>query len=166
MSESGAGIATCPSSNLFLGSGFFNLAQADRHGVRTGLGTDIGAGTSFSMLHTAGLAYQAALAHGHALDPFRALYLATAGSADLLHKADRVGSLEPGQEADFVVLDCAATPLLGRRTKAATLAERLFALQILGDDRAIRSTYIMGQRAWDRQSGFASFDRQSVSLQK
>ena len=150
LAETGAGIAVCPSSNLFLGSGFFDFGQAETHGVRLGVGTDIGAGTSFSMLHTVGLAYQAALARGSALDPFRALWLATAGSAALLHITDRVGSLEPGQEADFIVLDDAATPLLARRTSGASLAERLFALQILGDDRAIRKTYIMGDCIWNR----------------
>jgi guanine deaminase len=148
--ESGAGIAVCPSSNLFLGSGLFDFGQADRHRVRLGLGTDIGAGTSFSMLYTAGQAYQAALSRQDRLDPFRALYLATAGSAALLHIADRVGGLEPGQEADFAVLDDAATPLLARRTNGATLAERLFAMQILGDDRAVARTYIMGQCAWSK----------------
>lgn len=153
LAESGAGIAVCPSSNLFLGSGFFNFGQACDHGVRTGLGTDIGAGTSFSMLHTAGLAYQAALARGHALDPFRALWLTTAGSAALLHIADRVGALEVGQEADFVLLDDRATPLLTRRTREASLAERLFALQILGDDRAVARTYVMGECAWHRDGG-------------
>jgi guanine deaminase len=150
LQQSGAGIAVCPSSNLFLGSGFFDFGLNDTHKVRLGLGTDVGAGTSFSMLHTAGLAYQAALARGQALDPFRALYLATAGSAALLHIGDLVGALEPGQEADFVVLDAAATPLLARRTAGADLATRLFALQILGDDRAIAATYIMGERAWSR----------------
>ena len=148
LAETGAGIAVCPSSNLFLGSGFFDFGQADAHGVAFGLGTDVGAGTTFSMLHTAGLAYQAALARDYPLDPFRALYLATAGSAALLHIADRVGALEVGQEADFVVLDCAATPLLARRTAGAGLAERLFALQILADDRAIARTYVMGDCAW------------------
>ncbi|MBA3054138.1 MAG: guanine deaminase [Sphingomonadales bacterium] len=156
LAQSGAGIAICPSSNLFLGSGFFNFGQADAHGFRTGLGSDIGAGTSFSMLHTAGLAYQAALARGDPVDPFRALYLATAGSAALLHIADRVGSLEVGAEADFAVLDCAATPLLARRTAGASLAERLFALQILGDDRAISRTYVMGDCAWDKAAGRGS----------
>lgn len=147
MQDSGAGIAICPTSNLFLGSGFFDFSQAARYGMKLGLGTDVGAGTSFSMLHTAGVAYQAAQMRGHRLDPFRALYLATAGSAALLHIGNRVGGLLPGQEADFVVLDCAATPLLARRTAGADLAERLFALQILGDDRVIAATYIMGQRA-------------------
>ncbi|MCI4592579.1 guanine deaminase [Sphingobium sp. BYY-5] len=150
LAESGAGIATCPSSNLFLGSGFFDFGQADAHGVRIGIGTDVGAGTSFSLLHTAGLAYQAALSRHYPLDPFRALYLATAGSAALLHIADRVGGLEPGQEADFVVLDSESTPLLARRTRNAPLADRLFALQILGDDRAVARTYIMGDCAWER----------------
>lgn len=148
MAQTGAGIAVCPSSNLFLGPGFFDFGQAADHRVKLGLGSDIGAGTSLSMLHTAGLAYQAAQARGHALDPFRALYLATAGGAALLHIEDRVGALEPGQEADFIVLDPAATPLLARRTRGAGLAERLFALQILGDDRAIAATYLMGTRAW------------------
>ncbi|MCJ2183472.1 guanine deaminase [Novosphingobium sp. 1949] len=149
--ESGAGIAVCPSSNLFLGSGHFNFGQADRIGVRLGLGTDIGAGTTFSMLHTAGLAYQVALAREERMDPFRALWLATGGSARLLGIADKVGALEEGQEADFAVLDAGATPLLARRTRDAALAERLFALQILGDDRAIARTYILGQCAWQRK---------------
>ena len=154
--DSGAGIAVCPSSNLFLGSGFFDFGQADRRKVRLGLGTDVGAGTSFSMLRTAGLAYQAALARGDPLDPFRALFLTTAGSAALLHIDDRVGSLEPGQEADFVVLDDAATPLLARRTADRGLAERLFALQILGDDRAIARTYVLGECAWKRDAPIRS----------
>ncbi len=152
LAETGAGIAVCPSSNLFLGSGFFHFAQADRHGVKLGLGTDIGAGTTFSMLHTAGLAYQAGLAREYPLDPFRALWLATGGSAALLHIEDKIGALEVGQEADFVVLDDASTPLLARRTAGVPLAARLFALQILGDDRAVRRTYIMGNLAWDRDA--------------
>jgi len=150
LAETGAGVAVCPSSNLFLGSGFFDFRQADAHGVTFGLGTDVGAGTTFSMLHTSGLAYQAALARDYPLDPFRALYLATAGSAALLHIGDRIGALEVGQEADFVILDCAATPLLARRTAGAGLAERLFALQILADDRAIARTYVLGDCAWTR----------------
>ncbi len=153
IAEAGAGIAVCPTSNLFLGSGFFDFGQADAHGMRLGLGSDIGAGTSFSMLHTAGVAYQAALAREVRLDPFRALYLATAGSAGLLGIADRVGGLQPGQEADFVVLDEAATTLLARRTAGADLAARLFAMQVLGDDRTVQRTYVLGECAWDRGMG-------------
>jgi len=150
LAQSGAGIAVCPSSNFFLGSGMFDFAQAERHGVRLGLGSDIGAGTSLSLLHNAGLAYQAGLPRGYALDPFRALWLATGGSARLLHIDHAVGMLAEGQEADFVVLDDKATPMLVRRTEGASLAERLFALQVLGDDRAVRRTYVLGQCAWDR----------------
>ncbi|MEP9401296.1 guanine deaminase [Sphingomonas sp. VNH70] len=153
LAESGAGIAVCPTSNLFLGSGFFDFGQADAHGVRLGLGSDIGAGTSFSLLHTAGVAYQAALAREVRLDPFRALYLATAGSAALLGIGGRVGALLPGQEADFVVLDEAATRLLARRTAGADLPARLFAMQVLGDDRTVRRSYVMGECAWDRGIG-------------
>jgi guanine deaminase len=150
LAASGAGIAVCPGSNFFLGSGMFDFAQAARHGVRLGLGSDIGAGTSLSLLHNAGLAYQAGLPGGYTLDPFRALWLATGGSARLLHIDHAVGRLAEGQEADFVVLDDHATPLMARRTTGAALAERLFALQVLGDDRAVRRTYVMGRCAWDR----------------
>ena len=150
MAETGAGIAFCPSSNLFLGSGLFDLARVCDHGVKVGIGTDVGAGTSFSMLSTLGDAYKICQMRGVSLDPLRALYLGTAGGAALLGLSDRIGALEPGQEADFVLLDAASTPLLARRTAGRSLAERLFALQILGDDRAIRATYIAGRRAYAR----------------
>jgi len=147
MAEAGSGIAFCPTSNMFLGSGLFNLAQADRHSVRIGIGTDVGAGTTLSMLHTLGEAYRTCQLKGASLDPFRALHLATAGGARVMGIADRVGGLLPGQEADFVLLDSAATPLLARRCAGASLHDRLFALQILGDDRAIAATYLRGRRA-------------------
>ncbi|MCW3846648.1 guanine deaminase [Sphingomonas sp. LB-2] len=150
MAQAGAGIALCPTSNLFLGSGLFDLAAIDCHGIGIGIGTDIGAGTSFSVLHTLGEAYKIGQLRGHSLDPFRALHLATAGGARIMGIGDRVGALEPGQEADFAVLDCAATPLLARRTAGAPLFDRLFALQILGDDRAIAATYVAGRRAYAR----------------
>jgi guanine deaminase len=152
MAEAGAGIAFCPTSNMFLGSGLFDLALADRHGVRLGIGTDIGAGTTLSVLHTLGEAYGTCQLRGASLDPFRALHLATAGGARVLGMADRVGGLLPGQEADFVVLDSAATPLLARRCAGAPLHDRLFALQVLGDDRAIAATYLRGRRAHRRAS--------------
>jgi guanine deaminase len=145
MGEAGASIAFCPTSNLFLGSGLFDLARADAHRVKVGMGTDIGAGTSFSLLATLGEAYKIGQMRGASLDPFRALYLATAGGARTLGLGDRVGGLQPGQEADFVLLDGAATPLLARRTTGASLRDRLFALQILGDDRAIAATWVAGR---------------------
>ncbi len=150
MGAKGAHAAFCPTSNLFLGSGLFDLDKAMAHGVGVGIGTDIGAGTSFSLLHTLGEAYKVCQMRGVSLDPFRALHLATVGGARALGIADKVGALRVGQEADFVVIDPQSTPLLGRRTAGASLHERLFALQILGDDRAIAFTYVAGQRAHQR----------------
>lgn len=150
MAEAGAGIAFCPTSNLFLGSGLFDLAACDAHRIRIGMGTDIGAGTSLSLLHTMGEAYKVCQLRGAALDPFRALHLATMGGARVMGIADRVGGLLPGQEADFVLLDPAATPLLARRTRGASLHDRLFALQILGDDRAVAATFLRGRAAHRR----------------
>jgi guanine deaminase len=152
MAEAGAGIAFCPTSNLFLGSGLFDLAAADRHHVRLGIGTDIGAGTSLSILHTLGEAYRVCQLRRGCLDPFRALHLATAGGARVMGIGDRVGGLLPGQEADFVLLDSRATALLARRTAGASLHDRLFALQVLGDDRAIAGTWLRGRCAWQRKS--------------
>jgi len=150
MAEAGSGIAFCPTSNMFLGSGLFDLALADRHGVTIGIGTDIGAGTTLSVLHTLGEAYRTCQLRGASLDPFRALHLATAGGARVMGIAARVGALMPGQEADFIVLDAQSTPLLARRSAGASLHDRLFALQVLGDDRAIAATYLRGRRAYER----------------
>jgi guanine deaminase len=146
MAEAGSGIAFCPTSNMFLGSGLFDLAQADRHGVSIGIGTDIGAGTTLSVLHTLGEAYRTCQLRGTSLDPFRALHLATAGGARVMGIADKVGALLAGQEADFLLLDEAATPLLARRCAGASLHDRLFALQVLGDDRAVAGTWLRGRR--------------------
>lgn len=146
MAAAGSGIAFCPTSNLFLGSGLFDLGLVEAHWVKTGLATDVGAGTTVSMLATQGEAYKVCQMRGRPLDPFRALHLATAGAARTLNIRDQVGALLPGQEADFVLLDPAATPLLARRTAGASLADTLFALQILGDDRAVAATYLRGRR--------------------
>ena len=145
---SGAGIAHCPTSNMFLGSGLCDLTSlAD---IKLGLGSDVGAGTTLSLLATMGEAYRVAQLRGSALDPFHALHLATAGGARLLGIDDRVGALEEGQEADFVVLDPQATPLLARRSRGADTADLLFLLQILGDDRAVAATYVLSESAWVR----------------
>ena len=151
MAATGAAMSFCPTSNLFLGSGLFDLAQADAAGVRVGIGTDVGAGTSFSMLQTLGEAYKVLQLNGQSLSAERAFYLATLGGARSLYLDDRVGSFAPGREADFVVLDPAATPLLARRSAACeTLADRLFVLMMLGDDRAVAETWVMGEPAWRR----------------
>jgi guanine deaminase len=97
-------------------------------------------------------AYKVCQLRGSSLDPFRALHLATAGGARALGLADRIGGLQPGQEADFILLDDKATPLLARRTAGASLFDRLFALQILGDDRAVAATWLAGKRVHRRGS--------------
>ncbi|MCF6782986.1 guanine deaminase, partial [Stutzerimonas stutzeri] len=145
LGETGSAVAFCPTSNLFLGSGLFDLEKVEGYGVRVGLGTDVGAGTSFSQLQSLNEAYKVMQLQGKKLDPFKSLYLATLGGARALYLDDRIGNLQPGKEADFVVLDYKATPLIDfRLSQAKTLEEKLFALTILGDDRAVKETYAAG----------------------
>jgi guanine deaminase len=151
LAASDTAIAFCPTSNLFLGSGLLDLRQALDEGVRIGMATDVGGGTSFSMLRTLGAAYQVAHLRGYVLSPLRAFYLATLSGAQALGLDERVGNFAPGKEADFIVLDGAATPLLARRMAAAqSIDERLFLWMTLGDDRAIEASYVMGEPLWRR----------------
>ncbi|RAK60675.1 guanine deaminase [Phenylobacterium hankyongense] len=151
MVGAGAAAAFCPSSNLLLGSGLFSLRQACACGVTVGLGTDVGAGSSFSLLHMMGEAYKVGQLRGEGLDPLHAFYLATLAGARALKLDDKVGNLAPGKEADFLVLDLAATPLLARRMAAAkTLADKLFVLSILADDRVVERAYLAGALAHAR----------------
>ncbi|MDF3196254.1 guanine deaminase [Pseudomonas sp. 1928-m] len=146
LAETGSAIAFCPTSNLFLGSGLFDLNKLEQHGVRVGLGTDVGAGTSFSQLQSLNEAYKVMQLQGKKLDPFKSLYLATLGGANALYLDDKLGNFESGKDADFVVLDYNATPLISyRMQQAKTLDERLFALTMLGDDRAVKETFAAGQ---------------------
>ncbi|MDO9618060.1 MAG: guanine deaminase [Pseudomonas sp.] len=146
LAETGSAVAFCPTSNLFLGSGLFDLNKLEEHGVRVGLGTDVGAGTSFSQLQSLNEAYKVMQLQGKKLDPFKSLYLATLGGANALYLDDKLGNFESGKDADFVVLDYNATPLISyRMQQAKTLDERLFALTMLGDDRAIKETFAAGQ---------------------
>lgn len=145
LAETGSAVAFCPTSNLFLGSGLFDLNKLEQHGVRVGLGTDVGAGTSFSQLQSLNEAYKVMQLQGKKLDPFKSLYLATLGGANALYLDDRLGNFLPGKDADFVVLDYNATPLMGyRMQQARTLEERLFALTMLGDDRTVKETFAAG----------------------
>lgn len=145
LAETGSAVAFCPTSNLFLGSGLFDLNKLEQHGVRVGLGTDVGAGTSFSQLQSLNEAYKVMQLQGKKLDPFKSLYLATLGGAQALYLDDKIGNFECGKDADFVVLDYRATPLIAyRMQQAKSLAEKLFALTMLGDDRAIKETFAAG----------------------
>ncbi|MFI1014637.1 guanine deaminase [Streptomyces sp. NPDC020965] len=153
--ETGTAVAHCPTSNLFLGSGLFHVhdAKDPHHPMTIGLGTDIGAGTSFSLLSTMNEAYKVAQLANYPLDAVKAFYLATRGGAEALRLTDTVGSLEPGQEADFVVLDPEATPVLAQRTsRVSDIEELLFVLAVMGDDRVVRATYVAGALAHDRDA--------------
>lgn len=146
LSETGSAVAFCPTSNLFLGSGLFDLPKLERHGVRVGLGTDVGAGTRFSQLQSLNEAYKVMQLQGKKLDPFKSLYLATLGGAQALYLDDKLGNFARGKDADFVVLDYNATALTRFRLRQAkTLAEKLFALIMLGDDRTVLETFAAGQ---------------------
>ncbi len=146
-------LAFCPTSNLFLGSGLFDLTKAQQQQIRVGLGTDIGAGTSFSMLATLAEAYKVQQLQQHSLHPLYALYLATLGAARALSLDDKIGNLAIGKEADFIVLDLQATPLIKRRLhNTDSIIEQLFVLLMLGDDRAISHTYIYGQCQYQRDT--------------
>ena len=146
MAETGAAIAFCPTSNLFLGSGLFSIADARQHGIRVGVATDVGGGTSFSMLQTLNEAYKVTQMAGQTMTAMKAFYLATLGGAKSLYLDQQLGNFAVGKEADFVVLDLDATPLMKRRmARADSTADQLFALMMLGDDRAVHATHIMGQ---------------------
>jgi guanine deaminase len=145
MSASGTAASFCPTSNLFIGSGLYDLRQALAAGQRVGLGTDVGGGTGYSMLRTLGAAYTVQQLLGTSLHPAFALYLATLGGARSLYLDDRIGSLLPGRDADLAVLDPAATPLLARRTALRDDAlDTFFALTVLGDDRCVAETWANG----------------------
>ncbi|WP_411751661.1 guanine deaminase [Serratia sp. (in: enterobacteria)] len=144
-------IAFCPTSNLYLGSGLFNLPNAWRKRVRVGMGTDIGAGTTFNMLQTLNEAYKIMQLQGYRLSAYEAFYLATLGGADALGLADTIGNFNLGKEADFVVLEPTATPLQQLRyDNSKTLMDKLFVMMTLGDDRSIYRTYVDGRLVYER----------------
>ncbi|MFA9217664.1 MAG: guanine deaminase [Sphingomonadaceae bacterium] len=145
MAASGAAAAICPTSNLFLGSGLFDFPGADAAGMLLSLATDVGGGSSFSMLQTMNEAYKVARLGGSYLPALRMFYLATLGAARSMQLEGVIGNFVPGAEADFIVLDPQATPLLQRRSaRCESLEELLFALALLGDDRAVAATYSAG----------------------
>lgn len=148
LSETGTALSHCPTSNLFLGSGLLDIGQILEVNmpVKLGIGTDVGAGTSFSLLQTLGEAYKVSQLSGQPMSAPQAFYLATLGGARALNIADHVGSFKKGHEADFVVLNINATDLMAlRASHADSIEDLLFILMIMGDDRAVEATYIAGQ---------------------
>jgi guanine deaminase len=151
--ETGTAIAHCPTSNMFLGSGLFNVKSAVKaeRPVRVGLATDLGAGTSFSILQTMNAAYKTAQLNGNPLSAGHAFYLATRGTAQALYLDDKIGSIAPGMEADVIVLDLKSTPAIDYRMRyCRSFEEALFIQMTMGDDRAVLATYIAGRLAYRR----------------
>jgi guanine deaminase len=147
LSDSGSVAVHCPTSNLFLGSGLFPLKAIQRRNkpVRVALATDIGGGTSYSMFKTMDEAYKIQQLLGERLNPLESYFHMTLGNAQALSLADKIGTLEPGTEADLVVLNASATPAMELKMEAVTsLTEELFLMQTLGDDRVVVETYVAG----------------------
>jgi guanine deaminase len=148
LSDSGSVAVHCPTSNLFLGSGLFPMKALMRREkpVRISTATDIGGGTSYSMLKTMDEAYKIQQLLGERLNPLDSFFAITRGNAEALSLSDRIGTLDVGSDADLVILDAAATPAMALKMEVVnTLHEELFLLQTLGDDRSIAETYVAGQ---------------------
>ena len=148
LSEAGSVAVHCPTSNLFLGSGLFPMKALMRREkpVRVAVATDIGGGSSYSMLKTMDEAYKIQQLLGERLNPLESFYLMTRGNAEALGMADDIGTLDAGSAADLVVLDAASTPATRLRMETiTTLPEELFLLQTMGDDRAVVETYVAGK---------------------
>jgi len=146
MAETGSVAVFCPTSNLFIGSGLFDRAAMLGKGIRMGIATDVGGGTSYSMLRTLDEGYKVLQLRGQRFSPLESWFMATLGNARALGLEDRIGTLEAGSEADIVVLDAGALPHMAlKMERVETLAEELFLLQTCGDDRVVVETYVAGR---------------------
>jgi guanine deaminase len=149
MAARNASIAFCPTSNLFLGSGLFDFQSAHDSNIKIGIGSDVGGGTSLNQLRTLSEAYKVLHLQDQSLPAFSAFYLATLGGAEALGLDNKIGNFERGKEADFIVLDSAPASITRRRLASTDdVAEKLFALMMLGDDRAVCATYLAGRQAY------------------
>lgn len=148
LKEVGAGLVHCPTSNTFIGSGIFETARMKADGQRVGLATDTGGGSSFSMLRTMAAAYELSQLKGQPLHPAQLMWLATCGSADVLHLSDKIGNLTVGMDADLIVLDLASTPAIEQRSRrAGDIWEAVFPTIMMGDDRATKAVWVGGKPA-------------------
>ncbi|MBU4527657.1 MAG: guanine deaminase [Hoeflea sp.] len=153
IADAGAVAVHCPTSNLFLGSGLFDLKRLKEHGVRTAIATDIGGGSSYSMLRTMDEAYKIQQLRNNRLPPLESFWQATRGNAEALGLVNQIGTLEPGTDADIIALDAGATPAMAIRMETVeTLEEELFLLQTMGDDRAVRHVYVAGKAVQTRSA--------------
>ncbi len=153
LAETGAVGVFCPTSNLFLGSGLFDRDRFDKLGARWSVATDVGAGTSFSMLETMDEAYKVLHLQGQRLSPLNSFYRMTLGNARALGLQDRIGSLHVGADADIVVLDSSGKSAMELRMRTAkSLTDELFILQTMGDDRCVAQVYVAGKAMKGRKS--------------
>ncbi|MDA0361447.1 MAG: guanine deaminase [Proteobacteria bacterium] len=147
LTEIGSSIAHCPTSNTFIGSGLFDLSGLSDKGLNIGLATDIGGGSSFSMLRVMAAAYEIGQLRGDPMHPAHLLWLSTCGSAKALHLNHKIGNLVPGMEADIVVLDLKSTPEIKQRAERSNdIWDLIFPTIMMGDDRAVRDTWIAGEK--------------------
>ncbi|MBE0638326.1 MAG: guanine deaminase [Bacteroidales bacterium] len=159
ISHAGASIVHCPSSNLFLGSGLFDYHKTLEYGIKMAVGSDVGGGTSFSMLNNLHDAYKISALKNHlncvkasstafaAMSALEAFYFITLGGAKALKLEDKIGNFDPGKEADFIVIDPSLNELLNYRLQEVnSIEELLFALMMLGDEKMIKATYLMGEK--------------------
>ena len=146
LAETGSAVIHCPTSNTFIGSGVFDLAGRRRDGIAVGLATDTGGGSSFSMLRTMAAAYEIGQLAGTALHPAQLLWLATEGSARAMRLKGKIGRIAKGMEADLAVLDLSSTEAIAQRAaRASNVWEQVFPTVMMGDDRAVRATYVAGR---------------------
>jgi len=146
LAQADSAVAFCPSSNLFLGSGLFKLNNMLKHNIKVGLGTDVGGGTSMSIGKTMHDAYTVSAMAGDPMNTLLTYYLATLGGAKALKLDEKIGNFNEGKEADFMVIDMNRNSILSQRIECSdNLHDQLFALMILGDDRNIVQTYVMGE---------------------
>ena len=147
LAEVGAATVHCPTSNTFIGSGLFDTLGLARRGIATGLATDTGGGSSFSMLRTMAAAYEIGQLRGVALHPAQLMWMATKGSAAALHQSGQIGHLGAGAAADITVLNLASTPAIAQRhARADDVWDALFPTIMMGDDRAVRDVWVAGVR--------------------
>ena len=151
MADTGSKVALCPTSNLFLGSGLFELEKLENYGIDVSLASDVGGGDSFSMFQVMNEAYKVCRMNDFNLDPVKAFYLTTLGAAKVLNMDDCIGNFEAEKEADFIVIDLNATEIISQKNKiSSNIKDTLFNLMTLGDDRLIDEVYIMGQRTYKK----------------
>lgn len=148
MADTGTVAVSCPTSNLFLGSGLYDLDRMSKAGVRSAVATDIGGGTSYSMLQTMDEFYKVQQLNGGRLNPLMSFYMMTLGNSAALSLEAEIGKVAVGMDADLVVLDARATPAMALKMDVVeALAQELFLLQTMGDDRAVAEVYIAGKAA-------------------